>query len=216
MVREKETLYGIAHKYHMTLEELVSLNELSGYDIKIGQRLQVADTTQVEISRVEPPTCRRAVEKRTEMSKGLTSKGLGKKEEKMQGEVLRSSKARHRGEIGDFYKRLDSLCLVYGVRFDAVIEEGFVAPIGQFTAGVKKTKELYYALHRDLPVGTVVRIKNQINNKSVAVRVIGRLPDIDANKALTLRITQRAYQALSSPDAKAPVTLSYLRLYPKR
>jgi LysM repeat protein len=40
-VQPKETAYGIAKRYNITIEQLQRWNNLQGTDIKIGQRLLV-------------------------------------------------------------------------------------------------------------------------------------------------------------------------------
>jgi LysM repeat protein len=41
VVKDKETLYSIAKKYNITVEQLREWNKLTGYDLKIGQELVI-------------------------------------------------------------------------------------------------------------------------------------------------------------------------------
>jgi LysM repeat protein len=41
VVREKETLYSIAKKYSITVEQIREWNKLAGYDLKVGQELVI-------------------------------------------------------------------------------------------------------------------------------------------------------------------------------
>ncbi|MCY4419336.1 MAG: LysM peptidoglycan-binding domain-containing protein, partial [Cytophagales bacterium] len=163
VVREKETLYGIARTYGLSLEDLVALNNLKGYNIEIGQRLKI-DTliVRTKVDSLASPIVEVSEEKAKKKEDLFTPQ-----------EGLYSHTD---NDIQNFYKRLDSLCQVHGVSFEANLQEGFVAPIEE-----DQTKEIrYYALHRSLPVGTIVKVENQINHRLVTVRVIGKLPDVDA------------------------------------
>lgn len=95
--------------------------------------------------------------------------------------------------------RLDN----YG--FERIFEEGIVAVIEDIS-----TKK-YLALHRSLPVGKELRVKNIINNFVVYVKVVGRLPDTGINEGLLLRISEVAYQQLGILDVRSRVEVSHYK-----
>jgi LysM repeat protein len=85
-----------------------------------------------------------------------------------------------------------------------VTESGLAAVIPN-TTSVK-----YLALHKTAPVGTIVQVRNIMNNVSVYVRVIGQLPDTGENSNILIRLSPRAVQMLSTPDARFRVETSYM------
>ncbi|MEQ8358568.1 MAG: LysM peptidoglycan-binding domain-containing protein [Cytophagales bacterium] len=68
----------------------------------------------------------------------------------------------------------------------------------------------FLGLHKSAPIGTIIQVKNEINGYSVFVRVVGKLPDIDLNKDIVLKITPRAFEALKGVDKKFKVEISWL------
>ena len=88
-------------------------------------------------------------------------------------------------------------------RFRVTEEEGVARPLT--TQG-----DRLFALHRRAPLGTFIRVENQINKQSLLVRVIGRIPEIDQNQKTLLQLSTKAYQLLRSPDRWTRVTIVYL------
>ncbi|MEQ6122185.1 LysM peptidoglycan-binding domain-containing protein [Reichenbachiella sp. MALMAid0571] len=82
-----------------------------------------------------------------------------------------------------------------------------------FAMKIKNTNDTrrYLALHRTAPVGTVIEVKNQMNNMSIFARVVGKLPETGINKNVLIRISHAAYEKLKALDAKIPVEIGYVR-----
>lgn len=89
----------------------------------------------------------------------------------------------------------------YGFR--KVYKEGIASVIEDIS-----TKK-YLALHRSLPIGTELEVRNLMNNLVVHVKVIGKLPDTGINKGIMLRLSQSAYDRLGILDPKSRVEISY-------
>jgi len=67
----------------------------------------------------------------------------------------------------------------------------------------------FYALHRDAPNKSYLRVVNPMNNKSVYVKVIGKLPDVGENADVDLKLTSAAVKKLGLRDDKFVVDWSY-------
>jgi len=65
-------------------------------------------------------------------------------------------------------------------------------------------------MHRTAPIGTIMQVKNEMNNLTVFVRVIGKLPDTGENTNVTIRISKTAYDRLGAIDKRFPVEISYI------
>jgi LysM repeat protein len=87
-----------------------------------------------------------------------------------------------------------------------VVETG-LAELIEGTQGNRK----YLALHRTAPTGTILKIKNQMNDREVFVRVIGQLPDTAGNDKLIIKISKSAYDRLSAIDLKFMVEVTWYR-----
>jgi len=86
-----------------------------------------------------------------------------------------------------------------------IINEGFAMKIDL----ADPTKK-YLALHRIAPVGTILEVKNQMNGRTIFVRVVGKLPETGLNKNVLIRLSQPAFDKLGALDAKIPVVASYI------
>jgi LysM repeat protein len=80
--------------------------------------------------------------------------------------------------------------------------------IARVIEGSEETKK-YLALHRTAPIGTIMQVKNEMNDLSVFVRVIGKLPETGENSKLLLKISRTAYDRLGAYDSQFPVEITY-------
>jgi len=88
--------------------------------------------------------------------------------------------------------------------FTEVLENG----LAQVIENSKDTRK-YLALHKTAPAGTILQIKNEMNNLRVFVRVIGQLPDTGNNNKILLKISKAAYDRLGAIDSRFPVVVTY-------
>jgi LysM repeat protein len=88
--------------------------------------------------------------------------------------------------------------------FKKVTEKG----IAQVIQGSETTNK-YLALHRKAAIGTIMQIKNEMNDLTVFVRIIGTIPDTDDNKNILIKISQVAYDRLGAIDEQFPVEITY-------
>jgi LysM repeat protein len=80
--------------------------------------------------------------------------------------------------------------------------------IAKVIEGSEETKK-YLALHRSAPIGTIMQVKNEMNDLSVFVRVIGKLPETGDNANILLKISKTAYDRLGAYDSQFPVEITY-------
>jgi LysM repeat protein len=89
---------------------------------------------------------------------------------------------------------------------DELVEIG-VAELIEGTDGNRK----YLALHRSAPVGTILKVKNEMNNREVFVRVMGKLPDTALTEKTIIRISKSAYDRLGAIDPRFRVEVTYYK-----
>jgi LysM repeat protein len=90
--------------------------------------------------------------------------------------------------------------------FERIYEEGVASVIQSMNTS------RFLALHRSLPIGTNLEVRNLMNNQVVHVKVVGKLPNTGLNKNLLLRLSQPAYDQLGILDSKSRVEVSYNKL----
>lgn len=65
------------------------------------------------------------------------------------------------------------------------------------------------ALHKTAPIGTIIRVTNLMNNKSIYVKVIGKLPDTGDNENTIIVLSKAAVSMLGGIEQKFRVNLNY-------
>ncbi|WP_425392343.1 LysM peptidoglycan-binding domain-containing protein [Ekhidna sp.] len=113
-----------------------------------------------------------------------------KSKEKVDATVINEPKKKTRTQIDD-------------KGFARIYEEGMASVIESMNTS------RYLALHRTLPIGTNLEVRNLMNNQIVHVKVVGKLPNTGLNKNLLLRLSQPAYDQLGILDSKSRVEVSY-------
>ena len=85
-------------------------------------------------------------------------------------------------------------------------EEGFASTIEDNTSSDK-----YLALHKTATIGTIIFVKNQMNDNVVIVRVIGALPNTGINDKINIKLWRVAFEKLDAKDDIIPVELTYVK-----
>ena len=67
----------------------------------------------------------------------------------------------------------------------------------------------YFALHRGAPVGTIMKVTNRMNKRTVFVKVVGKLPDTGDNDNIILKISKASAEKLGVRDQRFQCDLSY-------
>jgi LysM repeat protein len=87
------------------------------------------------------------------------------------------------------------------------VKEGGLAELIEGSEGNRK----YLALHRTAKVGTILKVRNELNNREVFVRVTGPLPDTGINKNVVIKISRSAYDRLGAIDQRFRVEVTYYK-----
>jgi LysM repeat protein len=87
----------------------------------------------------------------------------------------------------------------------AMNEEGVGTWLDNPTIGTSKN----LALHKDAPVGTIIKVTSVLNNKTVYVKVVGNLPKDQQTLKPIIEMTETAYKQLDLKDKFFLVKLAY-------
>ena len=183
-VEDKETLFSISRKYGVTVQELKDWNGIIGNDLKVGQLLVILPATSNTTAANTPvvnPTSNPKEVKAEEVKQVTTVKEEVKPE--------------------------TSTRIYEGVRGSDEVKEGGLAELIEGTEGNRK----YLALHRTAKVGSIVKVRNELNNREVFVRIVGPLPDTGVNDKLVVKISKSAYDRLGAIDPKFRVEVTYYK-----
>lgn len=213
VVAPKETMYSISKLYGISVQELKDWNRIEGNEISIGQELFVAAPksgqttgtgTTIPLATVPVQTTTgavtpsgTAVAKKTEppvtTSASTDSRPVAETKTITTAPAVESKEQTIR--ISESIKSSDE-----------VLETG-LAELIEGTDGNRK----YLALHRTAPVGTILKVKNEMNNREVFVRVMGKLPDTALTNKLVIKISKSAYDRLGAIDPRFRVEVTYYK-----
>jgi len=204
-VQPRETLFSIARQYGVSIDDLKEWNHLEGNALDIGQSLYVSQPEEggaksdVRPATQTPPvTVRQQAETRQQPKETET-------EPVKNTPVLKNTAPATgpvtRGQSSESIRISESL-----KSGDEIIEAG-VAELIEGTEGNRK----YLALHRTAPMGTILKVRNEMNNREVFVRVMGKLPDTALTDKLIIKISKSAYDRLGAIDPRFRVEVTYYK-----
>ena len=189
VVGSGETLYSISRKYSVSIDELRDWNDLMSNEISIGQELIVAKKEEQPVT--SDPKLTEPVGK---------SEVVKVSEEPVSGPLV--------GEGGTTKPAVEEKTITTergSTTFEEIEESG----LAELIEGSENTRK-YLALHRTAKIGTIMRVRNEMNDQEVFVRVLGRLPDTGVNKNVLIKISKSAYDRLGAIDPRFRVSVSYI------
>lgn len=199
VVKTGETLFSISRLYNVNVEDIKKLNGLTSNELSIGQTLKIAVASAIPVKKDETPVVNKAkdvvkkdvIEPVKENVKETGSKTIAKVDtSKAAREVVKEEPTE-----------------VYDAKpFEEIIEEGQAELIVEDESSTK-----FLALHKTAKVGTVIKVKNRMNNLTVYVRVVGEIPQTTDNENIIIKINKRAYDQLKALDTRFLVELSYFK-----
>ena len=80
--------------------------------------------------------------------------------------------------------------------------------LAEVIPGTEANKK-YLVLHRNAPIGSVIRIKNEENNLTIFARVVGVLPETGDNAKVLIKLSKAAFEQLKGVNARFPVEILY-------
>jgi len=180
-VAAKESLYSIAKLYGITVQQLKEWNGIEGSEVKIGQTLFVAQPMN---NKTEIKTDQNKV---TEVKEPVETVKSDVKPIQPQKET--------------------TITISEKVIGSDEVKEGGLAELIEGTEGNRK----YLALHRTAKVGTILKVRNELNNREVFVRVAGPLPNTGVNTNVVIKISKSAYDRLGAIDQRFRVEVTYYK-----
>lgn len=236
LVQPGETLYSISKKYDVKLKELRKWNNLDDNSITPGMQLKLAEnatvppTDEVNTAAVTPENIQPVDTVANDSLVEDPYAGFGKYLVQT-GETLFSIAGKTGVSVDSlriwnqldsdhlkighelYYRgdKTDSLIAISQKSKTIIDDKGFerIIEVGVTSVIESMSTKRYLALHRTLPIGTNLEVRNLMNNQIVHVKVVGKLPDTGLNKNLLLRLSQPAYDQLGILDPKSRVEVSY-------
>ena len=227
IMQAREGLYRVSVKYNkVPMDALKKWNKLSGDAVSNGTKLIVG---YLRVVKDQSPLASQATklntdivvkkpeEKKTEEKK-QTVKNTEKekvteplpKEEKpvVKEKPVENVPVKQNGTINFNGGKFKSLYSDQSKNSTSQNEFG-VAAIFKTTSGWQDGK--YYCFHNTAEPGTIIKVTNTANGKSVYAKVLDAIPDIKQNSGLLLRISNSAAEELGVTDTKFDCSISYAK-----
>jgi len=75
----------------------------------------------------------------------------------------------------------------------------------------KDANRKHLAMHRTVPVGSLIKVRNEMNNREVWVKVVAKLPETGENNKVLIKLSRSAYDQLGAIDKRFLVELTYYK-----
>jgi LysM repeat protein len=239
-VAEKETLYSLSKQYNITIEEIKEWNNLKESALSVGQVLSIRKVNTVTSTYPIPPvveyksqrTVHTVAAKETLYSiarqygisvpqlkewNALTSEELKIGQNLFVAQPMYGSETQVVKQPEGTQNQTQVIVVPQeeptvitiseSVKDKDEIKENGLAELIEGTEGNRK----YLALHRTAEVGTILKVRNEMNNREVFVRVVGKLPDTAYTNKLVIKISKSAFDRLGAIDSRFRVEVTYYK-----
>lgn len=210
-VKQGETMFSISKTYNVTVDEIRKWNGMEVNNLKSGQQLIVGYSTA---AKSEEPKVKieNSVSLKQENQISVADKNIvsvpetktPKPANKPEKPVLASIE-KGGMPLPEPVIHSKEVSKAGGKILSQVSESGICAWISD---GDNQSSK-FFALHRTAPMGTIIKVTNKMNGKSVFVKVVGVLPDTGENDKVILKISDTAVERLGALDQHFQVDLSY-------
>ena len=207
-VQQGETLYSLSKKYNIDLHQLSIWNNLQDNTILHVDQLLIVGKKDADMP-VKESTDQEAKNLPIKESIDQEVKNLPIKEnidqEVKKSPIIDTLKIATTQAIVpiDTTKTFKRITNVHG--FEEIVESG----IGELIS-VSTEKRKYLGLHHTAKVGTIVKVRNEMNDKVVFVRIIGHIPNTGDNEKILLKISKAAYDQLGIINSRFRIEISYM------
>jgi LysM repeat protein len=182
LVKQGETLNKIAQQYNTTPEVIRQLNGLTSDGINIAQILKVPANGNADTPK--PTIIDNPVPPATPSVEPITA---------------------------DDKKDINSMKAAYATEYNeneaTYFDKGMAMWIDDSN---EDTGSRFYALHKSAPAGTILKVRNLMNDKVAYVKVVGKLPDIAENNNVIVKVSGATAKYLEVIDPKFLVEISYV------
>ena len=212
----KQTLYSIARMYNITMADIRKWNNLTsdnltvGADLIVGMGKPTTNNNPQYVGEIDDTIDKTKTTTTTSTTKPPVKPAPAEEivvktnEPVRPAEPVRTAEPIVRRETEEALDREEGTPGV-SESVSKITESGLAEVIDGNSNNNK-----YLALHKSAPVGSILQVKNIMNNQSVYVRVIGKLPETGNNDKVVVKISKRAFQRLASLDNRFRVEVSYM------
>lgn len=214
-VASGETLYSIAKKYNVSVEDIKKANSGIGA-LKVGQTVKIPGVDATKVSTATPtavattpataatPTTTTTTKPVTPPAATTTTPTATKPAATtVETDTVQLQKDKVRLET--MQTQATPSKPVPATDFKKITENGYA----DLMADNQDTPK-YLAYHKTAPVGTIIQLLNESNGIKIYVRVVGKLTDMGIDGKTIIRVSKKAYERLGGTGGRISATLMYI------
>ncbi len=194
-VEQSQTLFSIAKMYDVKVEDLRTWNNMNNNDLTPGQKLVVKRKVISDMT--------------AEIKEEKKNTFLSEEKQVVKENFEPYEESPQKTSVSDTNHSITVTPAVAETTVNSGMSKRVELGLAEVIEGTGDSKK-YRALHRTAPVGTIIQVKNEMNNQSVFVRVLGKLPDTGENNKVLIKISKSAYESLGAINNRFPVEISYI------
>ncbi len=214
-VEKKQTLYAISKQYNTTVDNIKKWNSLSADGLSEGAKIIVGYSgatnkmTQPVTTDKEPeqPKSLPVVTKKDESPRTQPATDVVKTE--VPAVKKETNPAPVAVKAGNFNGGIFKTDYDEQAKANHTITENGNGGVFKSNSGWQDGK--YYCLHNMAAPGTIIKITNNANGKSVYAKVLDIMPDIKQNNGLVICVSNSAADVLGITADKIDCTLNYTK-----
>lgn len=208
VVEAGQTLYSIAVKNKVSMDDIRRWNNLTGDNILLGQALLISEkgyAARQTGPEPEPAVSPAKPEPKAETTKKEPAKSTPKPDPAFRPDPTAKAESNRSANTETGPVRPGDPGTKLPAKGRRVAEIGMADRIE-----ADESSNKYLALHRSAPVGALVQVRNDISNQSLWVKVIGRLPNTGVNDRVLIKLSAKAFEKLSPNNQSFRAEVSYM------
>ncbi len=238
-VEKSEGLYSIARKYGTTAKAIQESNSLTTTVLDLGQTLKVPYTSKINTPSSTKEVYEEVNPKPSIPTNPKSSVDIYATHVVKKGETLYAISQKYGTSLTELKKinNISQNTLEVGQKLKVPKKQSTVSNASESTNAEQKvsTRPNSYlnsvdytengvagwindksinpdksiALHKTAPIGTIMRVTNLMNNRSIYVKVIGTLPETGDNDNIIVILSKAAVKMLGATEQKFRVNINY-------
>lgn len=210
-IQTGQTMYAISKMYNVSVEDIQKWNNLNNYILKIGDVIYVSNPNESKSKESIKEIPKEIEKEKTSMPiKNTISETIKEPTIKQTNDenttIVTIPPTEELAVNNETQKELIVKYKNAVTNSKSITVKGTGAPM---TTSLGAMESVFFAMHKTLPIGTVIKIKNLVNNKIVYAKVIGKLPETDENKHVIIRYSAGVKNNLQLQNGKCYVQIDY-------
>lgn len=197
-VKAGESMYQLCKLYGISIDNLNKWNTISNNSIKIGQVLRVS----------EQKTSSTAIKTNKEnMDEDVTDPTTRNTSTNTTTTPVKTTTISTPTPVNTISEKSSTISSDYNTNKTSATgkkEKGI--GMSMIDAGDNPN---YIAIYSGASIGSMITVRNLMNGKSIQAKVVGKIPNLDRNKDVLVKISSNAYSQLGALDEKFLVEVIY-------